>query len=199
MIEVNKICENNIYQQCMLEAKRNADIDIEKNIKEVSKKAIEIAKLLYINTEIIERAMLFIYLGLCAQTEDYIKTSGVLAVRILTQLNEDEDTVGRVLMAIAGQGNNGNSINIFSAVILLANFIDLKSYLRVNRIFEELINSIKLTEFDIIYDKREIKYEINAYKNGETYKIIEYINRVIENCANVLNLKISKNKIVYIS
>lgn len=197
MIEIDKIFQNNMYQQYMAEARKNSKIDIETNCKLICKKAVEIANKLHINSEIIERAVLFTYLGLGTQTDDYIKVSGALAVRILTQLNEDEDTVARVLMTIAGQGNNGNSINIFSAVILLANFVDLKSYLIINKSPEELADAIKVESFNINYDKKEINYKIEVYKRTETYEILEHINKIIENCANILNLSIGENKIEY--
>lgn len=198
MIEIDKIERNTMYQQCKKEVINNSKIDIEENCKEVSKKAIEIAKALHVNSEIIRRAILFTYLGLYTQSEDYIKVSGALAVRILTQLGENEDTVAGVLMAIAGQGNKCNSINVFSAIILLANFIELKSYLILNNVPEELANSIKVKKFDIVYDKKEIYCEIEACRNKETNEILDYIEKILENCANVLTLKIAENVIVYI-
>lgn len=139
---IEKICQNKIYQECMDKIIKTSEIDMAKYIETTSKEAVKIAKRLKINTDIIEKAVVLTYLGLAIEQEDYIKSSGILAVRILSEVGEDEDTIARVLMAIAGQGNNGNSINLFSAVILLANLKQPKEYMKINQVNEGQIQNI---------------------------------------------------------
>ena len=140
---IEKICQNKIYQECMDKIVKISEIDMVKYIETISKEAIEIAKRLKINTDIIEKAVALTYLGLAIEQEDYIKSSGILAVKILSEIGEDEDTIARVLMAIAGQGNNGNSINLFSAVILLANLKHTKDYIKISKIKEEQLEEMR--------------------------------------------------------
>lgn len=152
---IEKIYQNKIYQECMNETSKTLEIDIEKYIETTSREAIEIAKRLKINTHIIEKAVTLTYLGLATNQEDYIKSSGILAVKILSEIGEDEDTIARVLMAIAGQGNEGNSINLFSAIILLANLKQAKTYMKISKINEKQVEKIKMNCFTLLGLKEE--------------------------------------------
>lgn len=188
---IEKIYQNKIYKECMDEIVKTSKIDMTSYIESVSIRAMEIAEKLKINTSIIKKAIILTYIGLAIEKEDYIKSSGILAVKILTELEEDEDTIARVLMAIAGQGNEGKSINLFSAVILLANLKEFKNYMKINGLQDEIIKQISLNRLEILYEEKIMKYQLRVEnENRELQLIKSQIENIIINCANILQLKV---------
>ncbi len=188
---IEKICQNKIYKECMNKVIRTSKIDITSYIESVSTRAIEIAEKLETNTSIIKKAVALTYIGLAIEKEDYIQSSGILAVKILTELQEDEDTIARVLMAIAGQGNKGKSINLFSAVILLANLEKFEDYMKINGIQDEVIQKISLSKLEILYEEKILKYQLRIEsENRELQSIKAQIEDFIFGCANILQLKV---------
>ena len=188
---IEKICQNKIYKECMNKVIRTSKIDITSYIESVSTRAIEIAEKLETNTSIIKKAVALTYIGLVIEKEDYIQSSGILAVKILTELQEDEDTIARVLMAIAGQGNKGKSINLFSAVILLANLEKFEDYMKINGIQDEVIQKISLSKLEILYEEKILKYQLRIEsENRELQSIKAQIEDFIFGCANILQLKV---------
>lgn len=190
MIEINKIYENQFYQDCLINIEKKLNLDIKKYNQGLVKNAKEIAKGLNIDSNVIEAAVILSDLGLSIDLDDYIQSSGIIAVKILSDLGYDEENIAKILMAIAGQGNNCNSINILSAVILLGNMTNLEYFLRKNKVDEEIISMIKFKKFIIDYDKNTIDYELDFVKNSETLKLIDYINKIIINSANTLHLSL---------
>lgn len=188
---IEKICQNKIYKECMDKIVKTSRINMTEYIENVSIQATEIAENLRINTSIIKKAVILTYVGLAIEKEDYIKSSGILAVRILKELQEDEDTIARVLMAIAGQGNEGKSINLFSAGILLANLKEFKDYMKINGLEEDVIKQISLSKLEILYEEKILKYQLQTEnENRELQLIKSKIENVIISCAKILQLKV---------